>query len=267
MADKTATLRVEDLSVAVEGKEILKGLSLEVPAGEVHAIMGPNGSGKSTLANTLMGHPRYKVTDGRVLLQGRGHHRPASGRARPEGPLPGDAVPDGHPRRDHGQLPARRHEDRRRDATCPCASSAPRSWTPWRCSRWTSQLRPPLRQRRLLRRREEARRSAADEPAASRRWPSWTRPTPASTSTRCAPSPRASTPCDRPRTTQKMGILLITHYQRLLNYIKPDMVHVLYRGRMVRSRRQRAGSRARSQGLRLDYQRNRRGTCRRGRIG
>ena len=63
-------LVVRDLHVSVEGKEILKGLDLEVRKGEIHALMGPNGSGKSTFANTLMGHPRYEVTSGDILFKG-----------------------------------------------------------------------------------------------------------------------------------------------------------------------------------------------------
>src|SRR5579863_3594525 len=64
------TLEIRDLHAEVEGKEILKGVSLTIKQGEVHALMGPNGSGKSTLAYALMGHPKYKVTRGQVLLDG-----------------------------------------------------------------------------------------------------------------------------------------------------------------------------------------------------
>lgn len=64
-------LEIKNLHVQVENIEILHGIDLIVPAGEVHAIMGPNGTGKSTLAYTLMGHPKYSVTDGEVLLDGK----------------------------------------------------------------------------------------------------------------------------------------------------------------------------------------------------
>ena len=63
-------LVIRDLRVSIEGKEILKGVDLTLPQGEVHAIMGPNGTGKSTLAYTLMGHPNYKVTSGEVYYKG-----------------------------------------------------------------------------------------------------------------------------------------------------------------------------------------------------
>jgi Fe-S cluster assembly ATP-binding protein len=68
---KPNMLQIEDLRVTVEGKEILNGLSLSVGRGEVHAIMGPNGSGKSTLANVLAGRPGYEIVSGRVSYEGR----------------------------------------------------------------------------------------------------------------------------------------------------------------------------------------------------
>lgn len=63
-----ASLVIKDLRVKVNEIEILKGLNIEIPQGEVHAIMGPNGTGKSTLAYTLMGHPRYSITNGEILF-------------------------------------------------------------------------------------------------------------------------------------------------------------------------------------------------------
>src|SRR5829696_1736921 len=65
-----AELKIENLHVQAEDKQILKGLDLTVRSGEVHALMGPNGSGKSTLANAVMGHPNLEVTEGRILLDG-----------------------------------------------------------------------------------------------------------------------------------------------------------------------------------------------------
>jgi len=64
-------LEIKNLHVSIEGKEILKGVDLTVEQGKVHAIMGPNGTGKSTLAYTLMGHPSYTVTEGEVAFKGQ----------------------------------------------------------------------------------------------------------------------------------------------------------------------------------------------------
>ncbi|HDJ3283894.1 TPA: Fe-S cluster assembly ATPase SufC [Staphylococcus aureus] len=65
-----STLEIKDLHVSIEDKEILKGVNLTINTDEIHAIMGPNGTGKSTLSSALMGHPSYEVTKGEVLLDG-----------------------------------------------------------------------------------------------------------------------------------------------------------------------------------------------------
>ncbi len=64
-------IEIQDLHVSVHGKEILKGLNLTIPLGEIHVLMGPNGSGKSTLALVLLGHPKYEITHGKILLDGQ----------------------------------------------------------------------------------------------------------------------------------------------------------------------------------------------------
>lgn len=65
-----SVLEIKDLHVSIEDKEILKGVNLTITGGEFHAVMGPNGTGKSTLASAIMGHPKYEVTQGEILLDG-----------------------------------------------------------------------------------------------------------------------------------------------------------------------------------------------------
>ncbi len=69
MADKPL-LEIKNLHVEIEGKEILRDLNLTINKGEIHALMGPNGSGKSTLSNVIAGHPAYEITQGTILLEG-----------------------------------------------------------------------------------------------------------------------------------------------------------------------------------------------------
>ncbi len=71
MSDKNTLFEFKNIHVEVEGKEVVKGVSLKINSGEVHAIMGPNGSGKSSLSNALMGHPGYSITKGEAVLDGR----------------------------------------------------------------------------------------------------------------------------------------------------------------------------------------------------
>src|SRR4051794_19063184 len=66
-----SSLQIQDLHATVDGQEILRGLTLEVEKGKVHAIMGPNGSGKSTLSKIIAGHPDYVVTAGDILVDGQ----------------------------------------------------------------------------------------------------------------------------------------------------------------------------------------------------
>ncbi len=64
-------LEIENLSVSVEGKLVLKGIDLFARGGEIHAVMGPNGSGKTSLAFAIMGHPKYKIESGRIVFEGK----------------------------------------------------------------------------------------------------------------------------------------------------------------------------------------------------
>ena len=66
-----STLKINNLHVSIDDKEILKGIDLEINTGEIHAIMGPNGNGKSTLLSAIMGHPKYTVTKGSITLDGQ----------------------------------------------------------------------------------------------------------------------------------------------------------------------------------------------------
>ncbi len=212
--------------------------------------MGPNGSGKSTLAYVLAGKADYEVTDGEVLLDGENLLEHGAGRARRQGRVPRVPVSAGDPRRRHHDLPAHRaqraaqgarrgravdagvHEARARGgrqarrSTRRCCGAPVNVGFSGGEKKRNEILQMALLEPRLVRARRDRFRPRHRRAARS--------------------SPTASTRCARP----SARMLVITHYQRLLDYIVPDIVHVLSQGPHREDRRQGAGARARGQGLR-----------------
>ena len=222
-------LRVEDLHVSVEGKPILKGLTLTLQAGQVHAIMGPNGSGKSTFSFCLMGHPKYAVTAGRMLYQGRDlaglapHERAAAGiflAFQYPTAIPGVTIANflraamrGVRKQD---VPVK--EFRQTLKTQLAALGIPDAFM----NRYVNdgfsggeKKRLEILQMAVL----NPRLAVLDE-------------TDSGLDIDALKAVAAGINVLR---TPERGILLITHYQRLLNYITPDVVHVLVDGRIARS--------------------------------
>jgi Fe-S cluster assembly ATP-binding protein len=225
----TPLLEIRDLHANIASKEILKGLSLTINKGEVHAIMGPNGSGKSTLANVLMGHPSYKVTGGDVLFKGQ--------------ELLGMKVDD---RARQGLFLAFQYPVAIPGVTMvnflrQAVNAVRGADVPVREFRETLFKKMDILKvdqdfaRRYVndgfsggeKKRAEMLQMAMLEPAMA-----------------VLDETDSGLDIDALRTVAEgvnalmnpeMGLLLITHYQRLLNYVKPQFVHVLIDGRIVRS--------------------------------
>ena len=226
---KISLLVVDGLHVAVEGKEILKGLTLTVNAGEVHALMGPNGSGKSTLSFCLMGHPKYAVTAGRILYQGEDIAPLSPDERAKRGIFLAFQYPTAIPgvtianflraamRGVRGQdVPVK--EFRQAVKTQLKALGIPDAFM----NRYVNDGFSGGEKKRL-----EILQMAVLNPALA-----------------VLDETDSGLDIDALKTvagginalrSPQRGILLITHYQRLLNYITPDAVHVLVDGRVVRS--------------------------------
>jgi len=222
-------LVIEDLHAAVEGKEILKGLTLAVNAGEVHALMGPNGSGKSTLSFCLMGHPKYAVTGGRIRYRGEELDGLSPDARAKRGMFLAFQYPTAIPgvtianflraalRGVRGaDVPVK--EFRQTVKTHLKALGIPDAFV----NRYVNDGFSGGEKKRL-----EILQMAVLNPALA-----------------VLDETDSGLDIDALKTvaaginalrTPERGILLITHYQRLLNYVRPDRVHVLVDGRLARS--------------------------------
>ena len=264
-------LVIEDLHVNVEGREILKGVSLTVRRGEVHALMGPNGSGKSTLVNALMGNPNYEITSGKATLDGvdlldldpderakvglfLGFQYPSS--------IPGVSVANfirtamvslTKPRARSEQDLLTESGDIRRDAE-PAATSPGLAEANYvgrggvrKSNPVVKEFRKNLREKLALLKMDEsfATRYVNDGFSGGEKkrleilQMAMLKPKIA-----MLDEPDSGLDIDAVRVVAEginslrgpgLGTLIVTHYQRILNYIKPEFVHVMVNGRIVQS--------------------------------
>jgi Fe-S cluster assembly ATP-binding protein len=227
-----AELEIRNLHVSVEGKEILRGLDLSVGKGQIHALMGPNGSGKSTLANAVMGHPALEVTEGSIHFNGEDITEAAPDERSRAGifmafqypvAIPGVAVSkylrmilNAH-REAQGEAPLKIREFAARAREAMELADIPQDFS----SRYLNdgfsggeKKRMELLQLALL----KPQMAVLDE----------------TDSGLDIDALRTVADGINKFTGPDMGALIITHYQRLLHMVKPDMVHVMYDGRIVK---------------------------------
>ena len=199
------TLEIKDLYASVETKEgrkqILKGVNLTVHSGETHAIMGPNGSGKSTLAYTLAGHPKYEVDSGEALLDGVDILKQTPDLRAKEGLFLAMQYPV--------EVPGVSMTNFLRTAKTEVDGKAPAIRT------WTKELGAAMKKLRM-----DPKFAIMDE----------------TDSGLDVDALRiVSEGVNRAKESTGLGILMVTHYTRILKYIKPDIVHVFADGHFVKT--------------------------------
>ena len=228
------TLEIQNLHVAVDGKPILKGLTLAVRKGEIHALRGPNGSGKSTLANALMGNPKYEVTEGKIFYRGEDVLELSADERARKGLFLAFQYPTAIPGVSLANFLRTALNARRREMgeTKPIPPK---------------EFRTLVKEHMALLKMDESFAgrylndgfSGGEKKRAEILQMAVLRPEIAvldeTDSGLDIDALRIVSEGVNALTGPDLGVLLITHYQRLLNYIKPHFVHVLVDGRVVKS--------------------------------
>jgi len=230
----TPTLEIRNLHIGIDGKPILKGLSLKVNKGEIHALMGPNGSGKSTLANALMGNPKYEVTEGQILYKGEDVIEMSADERARKGIFLAFQYPTAIPGVSVANFLRNALNVRRKEM----GESKPIP---------PKEFRALVKEKMALLRMDESFAgrylndgfSGGEKKRAEILQMAVLKPEIAvldeTDSGLDIDALRIVSEGVNALTGQDLGVLLITHYQRILNYIKPHFVHVLVDGRIVKS--------------------------------
>ena len=202
-------LEIKNLHANINGKEILKGINLTVKPGEVHAIMGPNGSGKSTLSNVLVGHPAYEVTKGTVTFDGKDLLALSPADRSHEGLFLSFQYPVEIPGVSMVNFMRAAVNEQRKYKGLPALTA--------------SEFLKLMRQKREIVELDSklANRSVNEGFSGGEK--------------KDIDALRIVAEGVNKLKTPETSCIVITHYQRLLDYIKPDIVHVLYKGRIVKT--------------------------------
>ncbi len=226
-------LKIDNLQAEIDGKLILTGINMEVKAGEIHAVMGPNGSGKSTMSNVLVGHPAYQVVSGSITFKGKNLLEMSAEERSHEGLFLSFQYPVEIPGVSMINFMRTAINEKRRYQGLPPISPAD-FLKLIKEKRDLVKLDAGLMNRSVNegfsggeKKRNEIFQMAMLEPALS-----------------ILDETDSGLDIDALRIvadgvnrlkTSDTAIIVITHYQRLLEYIKPDFVHVLYGGRIIKS--------------------------------
>jgi Fe-S cluster assembly ATP-binding protein len=245
--DKPAELIIRDLHASVEGKEILRGVDLAVKQGETHALMGPNGSGKSTLANVIMGHPKYKVTQGEVIFRGISLLDLSPDKRARMGLFLAFQYPAAVPGVTVANFLRRAYEARKEGYDPATDHQAPTGEAPKKKTTSPAEFRKMLQAKMEVLRVDQAfitrylndGFSGGEKKRAEILQMAILQPEIA-----VLDETDSGLDIDALRIVAEgvnalrgphLGTLIITHYQRLLNYITPDVVHVMYQGQIIRT--------------------------------